>query len=76
MQNSDSTSTFVQDTTNSVNQKIYVRLGEPFAFITDAIQTMFKSALLAAAIASSLSWRWSSCSWCSTTKSRSSHPQS
>lgn len=50
MQESENTSSFVQDTTNSVNQHSDYTSENPFAFITDAIAAMFKSALMAAAV--------------------------
>lgn len=50
VQNDANTSSFVQDTTNTINQHSDYESENPFAFITDAIQSMFKSALVLAAV--------------------------
>lgn len=50
VQNDANTSSFIQDTTNTINQHSDYQSENPFAFITDAIQAMFKSALVLAAV--------------------------
>jgi hypothetical protein len=50
VQNDSNTSTFVQDTTNTINQHSDYVSESPFAFITDTIRAMFKSALVLAAV--------------------------